>query len=584
VSFLWPYGFLALAAVPAAVLIALWRARRREMPVPSLMLWQRLAERISDTGQRRRKLVDAALVLAALFALLAAGALAGPLLSVSAKPRRVVLLVIDRSASMNMKEGAGTRWDTGRRILGEFLADLPPADNVYIATTPADDPVRVGPLTPDEAARAVNAMQPTQRPADIVSDVAAALAAAQALRPFDTLVCTDTPERLPDGMNAIGVGGAADNIFFTRFASADNKVLIGVKNIGDERKTMLHLAADGRAVKKVPLDIGPDEEKTFILDAPDLADAQWVEIRIEADDSLRSDNYFYAAREPERRIRVLMVGEDNLFVKRALKADPAVEFVRGDDPGDTEGPLPYDMLVYNEAASAKVRDCLTVVINPPKSFGHITVRGEVRRPEITAVADDPLTKDAGFSMININTARRITNGGTVLVNFDKGPLVIRSGKLVCMAFGLSLENTRWMLETGFPVFWAKLIGSASESRRPGLVYVRVGNEATLRLLDAETATRRIYPNGDPDAEYEVDGFSFGPDRAGIYSLTDGTRERTIAFSMLSPSESSTQGTSKTFDKTAQPEPAAHGERDVPLTGALMCAALVAAITCWYVKR
>jgi Ca-activated chloride channel family protein len=584
VSFLWPIGFLALAGVPAAILIALWRARRRDVPVPSLMLWQRLAERISDTGQRRRKLVDASLVLAAIFALLAAVAVTGPMLSVPAKPGRAVLLVIDRSASMNMKVGGATRWESARQGLREFLAELTPADSVYLAASPAGDPARLGPLTPDEAAETLDAMRPTQRPADLIEDVATALAAAQALRPFETLVCTDTPELLPDGANAIGVGGTADNVFFTRFASSGSKVLLGVKNIGAARKTMLHLSADGRPAKAAPLDIGPGEEKTLILDAPELADARWVEARIAADDSLPADNHVYAAREPQRRVRVLLVGEGNLFVTRALEADPDVELIRGEDPGDTDDPLPYDMLVYNEAAPAKVRDCSTIVINPPKSFEGATIGGEVYRIEVTAVADDALTRNCGLSDINVNTARRITNGGTVLVNSNKGPLMTRSGKLVCLAFGLSLENTKWMLETGFPVFWAKLLEGASTDRRPGLAYTRLGDEAPLRLLGAKTTARRIHPNDGPEARYETDGFTFRPDRAGICRLKDATHERTIAFSMLSPEESSTQGTSKPFDEITNADPAAHGARDVPLMAAATCVALVAAMACWYVKR
>ncbi|HUU69861.1 MAG TPA: BatA domain-containing protein, partial [Planctomycetota bacterium] len=80
-NFLWPYALAALIGVPAAVLIALWRARRREVPVASLLLWQSLARKLADSGRKRRTVLDLPLVLAAVSALLLGIAAAGPVLS-----------------------------------------------------------------------------------------------------------------------------------------------------------------------------------------------------------------------------------------------------------------------------------------------------------------------------------------------------------------------------------------------------------------------------------------------------------------------------------------------------------------------
>ncbi len=318
-SLLWPYGLVALAGVPAAIIIALWRARRRDYTVPSLMLWQRLAERISDTGRRRRKLVYASLVLAAVFAALLGAAIAGPMLAAPEKRGRTILLVVDRSASMNARQGGTTRWKLAMRELSKLLGELTPADAVYLATSPPGDPVRVGPLDPDEAGEKLKAMQPTYLPGYLAKDVSRALASAQALKPFQAIVCTDDPEVIPareaGSIAAIGVGGPADNLFFTRFGFSADKVLVGIRNAGKSRTIAVGLEADGTKLRQESIRIDGGSEETLTFRAPELSSAGWIEVQLDADDSLTADNRLYAARSPEKRIRVLFIGKDNLYLE-----------------------------------------------------------------------------------------------------------------------------------------------------------------------------------------------------------------------------------------------------------------------------
>ena len=587
-TLLWPYGLIALAGVPAAILIALWRARRRELTVPSLILWDRLAEKVSDAGRKRRSPIDAAFILAAVFAAAAAFAIAGLMLKATTEPARTLLLVIDRSASMSMKQGAVTRWELAKRELGKVVDELASGDHVYLATSPPGDPVRIGPLAPKRARDKIEAMRPTDRPGDIVKDTARAMASANALSPFAAVVCTDTPRALPEGnagrMAVIGVGGAADNIFFTRFGPADDKALIGVKNIGRARQVTLALTSDGGSLGTKTIDIDDGAEETMIFHAAQLADARWVEARIDADDSTAADNYFYAARRPEERIRVLFIGKANPFVERALEVNPAVELIRGREPEKTDDPPPYDLLVYNGAAPEITPGCSTVVIDPPNSFGTITVGGVVAEPEVTGVADLELTCGGGLAEISTKAARKMTGGASVLVDSDKGPLVIEDDKLVCVGFDISPENTRWMFTPGFVVFWAKLIGKLSPGGRAGLAWARVG-EAVTPANEANWNMTRIRPGHMLIMKSDGGEFYFRPESAGIYELASGEDKTLLAFNVFDEGESSTRGSSLFFEGGLPRVAAGAGPaREVPLTPALMALAIVLAAAYWYTRK
>jgi len=587
VSLLWPYGLAALAGVPAAILIALWRARRRDLTVPSLMLWDRLAEKVSEAGRKHRKLVDASLVLAAVFAALAGLAVAGPMLTAPAEPGRTLLLVADRSASMNMKQGGSTRWDLAVRELGKLLGELTPADTVYLATSPLGDTVLVGPLRPDGAIERLQKMQPTDRPGDIVKDVTRTLASARALKPFVAVVCTDTPEILEADagpIGAIGVGGPIDNAFFTRFGSSKDEVVLGVKAVGGRRRVTLRLTADDRILGEEALEIADGTEETVAFKAPELVDAQWVEARIMGDDSLAADNYFYAARQPQGRIRVLFIGQTNLFVERALEVHPGVELVRGGEPKEATEPLPYDLLVYNGTSPKKIPECSTVVINPPDSFGPITVAGALKNPVVTGVTQEELTGDAGLSEITVAAARRITGGRDIVVDSDKGPLVIADENVVCLAFDISPENTKWMYTPGFAVFWLRLLERVSPARRPGLTWTRLGEESPTAAPQSVRAVRKR-PGSGLVAQPNGGEIPFRPDFAGVYELTSGAEKSLVAFNMLAPGESSTRGSSKVLDsKILNAEAGTRAAHEMPMTAAVMAIAVMSVMMYWYLRR
>ena len=586
-SFLWPFGLLALLGVPAAVLIALWRAKRRDVDVPSLMLWQRLAEKISDTGQKHRAVIDMPLILAGMVALLLGLAAAGPMLASRPAGGRTFLLVLDRSASMQMKQNDSSRWIQAMRQLQKLLGQLTDDDAVHLATSPAGDDVRVGPMPPSEAAELLRAMRPTDRSADLADDVARAVASAESLKPFSMIVCTDSPDVLPPSMPAIGVGGPADNLFFTRFGFSGGTILLGVGNAGKPRTANLQLIADGRMLEQRKISLANSAESTEMFGGTDdVENARLLEARLVADDSLQADNYFYAVREQAQRLRVMLIGHDNAWLESAIAVHDGIELIRSAKEASADS---YDLLIYNGVAPKNLTGRTpAVVIDPPESFGGIAVGGAIRQPKITSVSGDPLTDDTDLADIAVETARGITAAAGVLVASDKGPLVVRDGNVICLAFSIGRENTDWMLKAGFPVFWAKMVEKLSSQTRATLVHHQIGSRASVRISERNATLKRTKPAGEPASKPPAGEFVFRPDLGGVYELTDGADTRLFAFNMLDSRESSTTGSWKSIDHgtigNAASRAAGGAAAALMLAPVLVSIGLALAVAQWCLKR
>ena len=608
--FLWPYALAALVGVPAAVLIALWRARRRRVRVASLLLWQSLARKLADSGRKRKTIFDLPLVLAAASALLLGIAAAGPVLSRMERRGRTVLMVLDRSASMTMQQNGVARWELARREAHRLLDELSADDRVCIAASPPTIG-RIGPIRPisaDEARKLLDTLQPADRPASITDDLARAMAAANAFGPSSTVVFTDDPAAVPSeargatgAVSAVSVGGPADNVFFTRlgFSGDDGRtrILLGVMNSGGPRDITLSLAAGGGTAMDAPplarsihLDAGA--EHTEIFDG-DFENARFVAAKIEPDDALAADNLIYAVRATARPVRVLLLGRENSFIESALGLHPSVELVRGAaPPKDAAGAGQFDLAVCNGVTPGAGFPCMTVAIDPPEAFGSIGVGRPADNPKVTMQAAGSVLDDTGLAEARIGSARAITAAATarVLAASDKGPVVVEDGTVICFGFAFDQSNTDWPLRPGFPIFWAKVLERISPDGRRGFVSHLVGQEAAMPPGDSARRAVRIQPERGAEIELSAEQTSFAAELAGLYEL-DGQQSSLAAFNLLDASESSTKGTTGLFTREMIKEHVpgiasklAAGRTTWRVMNLILAAGVASLLAQWYLKR
>jgi hypothetical protein len=171
-SFLSPISALIAAALTVPALVALYflKLRRRQMPVPTTLLWQKAIQdmQVNTPFQRLRRNLLLLLQLLILAALLLA--MARPTLWATASPGQRVIIIVDQSASMNAPAGDDetTRLDqakeAARRMIDNLSASAKGPGGAMVVSFAHRPNVQAN-FTADPAKlrRAVDQIQPTDQ-------------------------------------------------------------------------------------------------------------------------------------------------------------------------------------------------------------------------------------------------------------------------------------------------------------------------------------------------------------------------------------------------------------------------------------
>ncbi len=122
-SFLSPWTALLAAGITVPLLVSLYflKLRRRQMTVPTTLLWRKAIQdlQVNAPFQKLRRNLLLLLQLLILAALLLA--MARPTTETTARPGQRIAIVIDHSASMNSTDGSPTRLDQARQAALDLI-------------------------------------------------------------------------------------------------------------------------------------------------------------------------------------------------------------------------------------------------------------------------------------------------------------------------------------------------------------------------------------------------------------------------------------------------------------------------------
>lgn len=373
--------WIAAAAIPALLILYLLKLRRREEPIPSTLLWKRAVQDLEVNAPLQRLRRNLLLLLQLLILALAILALARPMIQTPLAGESSLVLLIDRSASMNAREADGrTRLElakeqairlvrslnrSGSRWLSLFGA-APAQTRVLVITFGASARI-VSPFTTNtsELVGLIEAIEPTDEPTHIREALSLAEAYRTQTRLEQTVESAETPSTivlLSDGsfsderdvalhasqVKLINVAQTRDNTGITALRYQRNyeqperlSVLLTVENFAPQPVTTdVSLYVDGRmqTVRSLKLaarhETDPQETApaggpqarggaaaslSFELSAPEAA---VLEARLSRRDALDADNRAWAVVPPPRRLSVLLVSQKNLFVESVLRGLP----------------------------------------------------------------------------------------------------------------------------------------------------------------------------------------------------------------------------------------------------------------------
>jgi len=492
----------AVGAVAITVLYLI-RLRRRRMVVPFAPLWLAAAgpRRTTSWARRLRDLVSLVLALALLGLVLLAAVDPRP---AADRAGRSIVVLIDRSASMSAREGAGTRLDAARARATRIVDGLAAADRALVASFASDAVAETGfEADAGRLRRAVAAVAPSEEPGDLPRALTFAAAVLRG-RPRPTIVLVsdgtfgeEARRTAPPDVDVrfepvTAADRPAHNVGIISFAarrlpadpSAVEAALV-IQNFGAGKASLaVDISAGGTTVERLRLELGPGERRRHVLPNVFAADAR-LQARLLApagggtenrpladagDDDLAIDDVAYAVVPPLPHRRVLRVGGADLYLDGALLSLGRTVTVDRLSAADAEAQRAhwpdYDLVVFDGVTPAS-----------PPTEGHFLFldahgagspfaeRGAVRDPVIADVRrDHPLARQLDLGDVNIASARRLALApGDVAVAGSFGvPLLIARERpgLRIAATSFDPRRSDLPMRPAFPLLVANAFGWA----------------------------------------------------------------------------------------------------------------------------
>ena len=553
-SFLNPFALAWLGLSVPVIALYFLKLKRRKVSVPSTWLWSRSVEdlRVNAPFQRLRK--NLLLLLQLLLIAAASLALTQPIGRAAPPEAKRWAILIDASASMQMKDAAPSRLERAKEAALAVVAECGPDDEVMVVAF-SNHAQLMTPLTGDRSAakRAIAEVQASDSTTRVQEAYRIAASAIMEAKQREIVVVSDGGFEAIEGaveglkLRFVPIGGRPRNAAITaldvrRPARTDEPwvVFAQIDNFGDEEREIpaeLYVNGQLKAVKKItiPPDTGAPALFEVSKPEPDV-----VQVRLDLADDLDVDNSAWCVVRHDRA-RILLAGVDNFFLERALSGVRDAESFRVSELASASLGA-YDLAVLHGAVPDALPEGRYLIFGGVPKWEGIQAGAPVERPPVLDWdRRHPVARGIDFSGISIKESPRLTLSGFAapIVESSEFPLIFawERGRTKAVVVPFSILDSNWPLRLSFPLFVMNALNWLRESSR---VVQQPGEPLRLRLGENE---REVEVAG-PDGKREKLGGEPGRDvvygatqRCGLYTVTRGAESRPVALNLLDPAES-----------------------------------------------
>jgi Ca-activated chloride channel family protein len=535
-----PWSLLWLPPIwGAIILLYILKLRRKDVEVSSLYLWQQVIRDVQANAPFQKLRYNPLLLVQLLIALLLVLALSQPVLRLLARGGRTLVLVVDTGVTMQATDGSPTRIDEAKQVAYRLVGQMHPGDRMILLAAGSSPQALTG-FTDNrtELRRAIGNLQATEAPSDMHTALQLASELAQTtgnggLIELVTDGCfsrTDTASlNLGNnvGLRAYTVGKSDDNVGIVAFDyrrlvgyQHGLEVLASTQNFSSRpRKFIEELYAGKQLVdaREVSLAPGASHTDTYAMQEPE--GPLPLKFHLDVKDDLSSDDTAYLVLAPKRLFRVLLTGQENLFLENALEVDPDLQVdVAPNYPGDVTA-RKYDVVIFYNTAPKTL---------PPGHYLFIHCSGDRSPAQLTGATasmetvdwqhTDPVMRyvdltNQRFDDVLLSTpkpwAREVVTG-------DSGPLIVagEDGPSRSLFFAFDPDQSRLPLSVAFPILVSESVRWLATGEATEGLPSRAGQPVTLAAAPGVSAVSVRLPNG------SVKKVPLAPDGRALFNDTD----------------------------------------------------------------
>ncbi|MFC7443220.1 vWA domain-containing protein [Laceyella putida] len=464
--------WLAALILPVILLLYLLKRKYRDQTVSSILLWERVLEKMEASRPWQRLRQQWLLWLQLLAAMLMILGLSRPALPTEGLQAKHTILVIDVSGSMRAKEGEGTRLDQAKAKVEEWTGKLGGEQSVTLIAAGKTPRVLLSQSQDANAVKqTVRKLAAEVSPADLAGALSLAYALSAEQPGTEIIYIGDGGQGRPDNglfpHRFVKVGKQKANVAVgaftvqteagrtTAFARIDNRGERGARVIATLKNER------GQLMGTRALEIKADESETVTWEG--LAPSPLWRVSLQSNqDALAEDNERWAFNQKGQALPVVAVGKENLFVQKVFALSGQVEWTHADEVGEPASP--ETLTVINQAKASVPKQGPLLLLDPPGAGNGLNLKVRRETPvtgEVTALAAHPLTKQVDLLKVAIAGVKQMEVPAWAEVVYQVGdtPLVLageQQGRRV-VVFTFDLQKSDLPLQPSFPILMMNVL-------------------------------------------------------------------------------------------------------------------------------
>jgi len=565
-QFLNPSAFIFSSLLAVIVFLYFLKLKRRNILVPSTMLWRKSIDDMRANAPFQRLRRSLLLLLQLLIVSLAVLGLARPYMQMKGALGQSFVLLIDNSASMQATDVGKSRLDEAKKAALQIIDDMSVNDSMMLITFSAGASVR-STFTRDKTALrdALNEIEAVDTRTTLKDALLVALSSAGSRENAEIFVLSDGGtegvDKLPEAkaeVHFVSFGERGNNVGIVGLETRRNmevgrghQIFVNLENFGEEDvTTVLEMRVDDELL----------DAKELVLKAKSRAAKVFerrsnkrgiVTVAIDHDDDLAVDNTAWTVVRPPTTTDVLLVTNRNYFLEKVLNLDPHVKVFVMPPAKYAEAPelaAQYDVVVFDNYSPEELVAGRYAFFNAAPPLEGASTGEKITQPVIVDWdRSHPVSRFVNFDTLTVFEARAIElpkpsahlvdAGDVSLISvFDQYPI-----RAVVIAFDIYASD--WPFRVSFPIFVSNMLEwltRTSEDRL--LAHLSTGEVLTLRASAEVEQGELVDPRGNvASLDFSGDGVatSSAARYAGLYKMTIGDRETTLAANLLDRRESDT---------------------------------------------
>lgn len=524
------------------ILMYLLKEEHEEMEISSLYLWKKvLAD--SEVKKPWQKLKNNILMLLQLLAaFLIIMALSNPFLKSGKALGGNIIIVVDKSGSMNAKTDGKTRIELAKSMAERAVREAPSSSVFTVISADREAKVEIS-NTKDkgEAINKIKGIETTNMSGSIKNQMSLIKAVYKQFVDATVLAYTDEPFSLDDMKGeVINLGGEGENAGITNISYRDDgenySVLVRIENTGSSPlKREVALYGDDRLLGLKETEILTDSSQNIYFEGiKKNYEFLWAELSEE--DMLMEDNKAYLALQNAKPKKVLLVSKGNIFVEKALSSIEGFELYKTDSFEIKDNS--YDLYVFDGGSPGSMPKTGSILFINPDSANQIFNVSPAVDGGMAYFEKHLLNKymgDKGFFINRIKKvdkpywADNLINCGN---NTAAGAGIFQGRKIAYISF--DIHESDFPLNPEFPIFMYNVSSYLGDLEARGKGFYQSGENIDIGFApDILEAVMTTPSGGQESISQSMLSYEFNNTReTGIYRLSykkdDGMVNRIFA--------------------------------------------------------